>query len=247
MIDIHSHILPGVDDGAEALADTVAMIRELAMAGVTDIVATPHYIFETSYAMPAKTNEEILAIVRKAVERTGVRVNLYLGNEIYIDKRILRLLELAAVKPLAESRYLLIELPMNGKFEGAEDIFKELMEKGYKVILAHPERYAKFQKDFAGLEKLHEMGILFQCNIGSILGQYGKKVEKLVRRLAKQKWIFAFGSDIHHPSRAEYLERLEARKARTFLEVAKERLLNYYSEMELEQVLVENPREILKK
>ena len=162
-----------------------------------------------------------------------IKRDLYLGNEIYVNPNISDLLKHKILSPLADSKYLLIELPMSGNFEGYEDIFYNLKAEGYTVVLAHPERYMTTQKDFRLLERLRSLDVLFQCNLGSIVGQYGHKAEKTVKKLAKKDMIFAFGTDTHH--------------MRDFSEIdeALARLSRIYGEAKLDVLLTDNPMKIL--
>lgn len=233
MIDIHSHILPGIDDGAVTLEDSVDIVRELASQGVTDIIATPHYIEETIYMSLRTRNLRLIDELKQELADKEIAVNIYLGNEIYINEQISELLEKGEISPLADSDYILVELPMSGDYPNYMDILANLMQKGFKVILAHPERYAAIQKNPKIAEELHEMGVFLQCNTGSITGQYGKHAYKVAKMLAKRKMIFAFGSDIHHCRGEDSISQ------------AKKKLGKYYKGDELTKVLVENPREIL--
>ena len=233
MIDLHSHILPGIDDGSPDFETSVKLVSELARAGVTDVVATPHYIEETIYTSPKVKNSKLLKELQKKLKAEGVDVKVYLGNEIYISKNIKNLVEDGLISGLFESKYLLVELPMSGDFPNYRDIFLELLRSGYKVVLAHPERYVAFQKDFDLITELSEMGILLQCNFGSFAGQYGKSVFKLAKRLAKEKMIWAMGSDIHHLHGDRWIPS------------AVKKMSKYYSENELKEILDLNPRKIL--
>ena len=233
MIDLHSHILPGIDDGASSISDSVELVRELASGGVTEIFATPHYIDETIWTSPRDDNLKLLESLQERLDEEGVDVKIHLGNEIYINREILDLLKSDKISPMGESKYVLVELPMSGDFPGYLDIFLELLRAGYKVILAHPERYTNFQDNFELLSELYEMGVLLQCNIGSFVDQYGKAARKLAVKLAKEKMIFGVGTDIHH---------LRGKK---FLPEASKKLGKYYSSDELEEILVGHPREIL--
>lgn len=233
MIDIHSHILPGIDDGARTLDDSVAIVRDLLSQGVTDVIATPHYVDETIYVSPKADNVALLDQLRERLSADGVSMNVYLGNEIYINDKIPELLESGVLSCLSDSKYLLVELPLNDEFQDYESVLADLIERGYQVILAHPERYAITQEDYSLITDLCDAGVLMQCNIGSILGKYGKAAQKLVKRLAKDKLIFTFASDIHHASHSGFI--MNARK----------KLLKYYDEKELEKLLVDNPRKII--
>ena len=233
MIDIHSHILPGIDDGARTLYDSVEIARELASQGITDIIATPHYVNETKYVSPRGHNRRLLMELRKKLAEEGVKVNVYLGNEIYIDEEIEKLIKMGKISTLADSRYLLVELPLHEKYQNYEDVLGSLLNVGYQVVLAHPERYEIVQEDYGVAKELYEMGVLFQCNLCSIVGKYGKNARKMIRKLAKDKMIFAFGSDIHRCSRTNQIK------------VAQRKIAKYYNGAELERVFVKNPRKIL--
>lgn len=234
MIDIHSHIIPGVDDGAETLVDSVDVVRELVAQGVTDIVATPHFVDGSVYVSPKEKNKELFGELVETLKAREIDVNIYLGNEIYITERIDQLIKSGVVSTLADSKYVLVELPLNGEYTNYEDILESLGFFGYQVILAHPERYGIFQEDYSKLMNLCEMGILLQCNIGSVIGKYGKDVKRQVKRLMKEKMVFCFGSDMHHARGKNEIVR------------AMKKMRKYYNDSELERVLVRNPRNILK-
>lgn len=233
MIDLHSHILPGIDDGAKTFEDSVKIVKELCGQGITDMVATPHYICETNYVSTRANNAKLLNELKKRLKQEEVEVNLYLGNEIYIDSTIRKLLDGKKIATLADSKYVLVEFPLNGQFPNYEDILGDLIQSGYKVILAHPERYVMVQEDFQVLQDLYDVGVLLQCNLGSFLGKYGKREEKIAIRLAKEGMIFGFGSDIHH-----------CRGDKSIAKAIK-KLRRYYSQNELERVLIQNPRKVI--
>ena len=235
MIDIHAHILPGIDDGARTLTDSADLVRELVASGVTAIVATPHFVPETNYVSPKKENTKLLKELKRAISNEGLDVELYLGNEIYIDRNIEGLMKHGKISMMAGSDYLLVELPLSGEFPNYRDIMLDLMEAGRRVILAHPERYEIAQKDFGVLEELHKMGVLFQCNLCSVTGKYGRGAKKVLKKLLEQKMVFGFGSDIHHCHGADYW--LAAQKKMT----------KYCDEKELNRLLVANPRKIIGK
>lgn len=233
MIDIHSHILPGVDDGARTLTDSMDIIRELAGCGVTDVVLTPHYVSDTKYVSSRRDNLRLISDLKTALFDEGLNINVYLGNEIYINTEIISLIKKGVISPMANSEYLLVELPLNGEFPNYEDYLDDLIRSGYKVILAHPERYEIVQEDYDIINRLNGQGVLFQCNLGSILGQYGRAAKKVIKKLAKDNFIFAFGSDIHHCHGAEYWKK------------AQQKLAKYYSKSEFEKVMTTNPRQVL--
>ena len=211
MIDIHSHLLFGVDDGSRTLEESVHVIKKLSEVGYTDIILTPHYINDSTYVSTREENLDVLKRLKVGLIRNNVNVNLYLGNEIYIDSEIANLLKNNIISSLNDTKYLLIELPMSGENEIYYDVFLDLINMGYKVILAHPERYISFQKDFNKVYELKELGVLLQSNVGSILGDYGRGAKKTIKRLLKENLITFMGTDIHH-NKEEYTFVLKANK-----------------------------------
>lgn len=191
-IDVHSHIIPAVDDGAQDAAQSVAMLEQLEREGAKAIICTPHYIADSGSAYTREQNKALFEILKRCT-----KLKLYLGNEIYIDENIEELLAKKIVSPLADSEYVLVELPMSGHFADYEDILLDL-SRSYKVILAHPERYKAFQKDFSLIESLVKEGILLQCNFGTLQGQYGKEAMRTLKQILKKRYAFCFGTDIHH-------------------------------------------------
>ena len=234
MIDVHAHLIPQVDDGSHSFEDSVEIVRGLSSVGVTDIIITPHFVSESTWTSSRYKNQLSLTKLKTALKKANIKVNLYLGNEIYIDQDIQSFIDQKLVNPLAGGKYLLVELPMSGEFPQCDDILLTLIRSGWHVILAHPERYTGFYKNLDRLYELSNMGVLFQCNLGSVIGQYGRKPQKTIKKMAKEHLIWCFGTDIHHTR--DYAEITKAQIA----------LQKYYSEDELNQLLVNNPRKILR-
>lgn len=234
MIDIHSHLLYGIDDGSKSLKESISIIKHLEEVGFTDIVLTPHYINDSNYNSPRADNLKLLDNLKKALAENNININLYLGNEIYMDDDIYDLLISDKISSLNDSKYLLIELPMTGEYEGYIDIFEYLISEGYRVVLAHPERYLSFQKDFNKVIELEEIGVYFQCNLESILGSYGKGAIKTIKKLLKKKKVSFLATDIHH-RKHDYNKYSKAIK----------KIRRYISKEELEILLVKNPKKII--
>lgn len=234
MIDIHSHLLFGVDDGSRTLEESVHVIKKLSEVGYTDIILTPHYINDSTYVSTREENLDVLKRLKVGLIRNNVNVNLYLGNEIYIDSEIANLLKNNIISSLNDTKYLLIELPMSGENEIYYDVFLDLINMGYKVILAHPERYISFQKDFNKVYELKELGVLLQSNVGSILGDYGRGAKKTIKRLLKENLITFMGTDIHH-NKEEY----------TFIEKAKKKMGKYLTQNQINNIFENNAKVLL--
>ena len=195
MIDFHSHILPGIDDGAKNLEQSIAMVNEAKKVGFTKIISTSHYM-ENYYECNEKNRKELLEQVQKNVNG----IELCLGNEIYITNNIIELLQNGQASSINGTKYVLFEFPLiNTRPMNDKEVIYRLVENGYIPIIAHPERYPFIQENPDYLYELEEMGALFQANYGSIIGMYGLKAKKTLKILLKNNLISFFGSDAHRP------------------------------------------------
>ncbi|TJX12820.1 capsular biosynthesis protein [Tissierella creatinini] len=196
MIDIHSHILPYMDDGSKDMDMSLRIAEIYVENGIYKVIATPHYMDGVMY----KSNEELrigLENLKKSLARAGIPLELYPGNEVYIKPDIIDDLEKGKISTLNDSRYILIELPMNEIPIYVEELIYELCIKGYVPIIAHPERYTKISKDPNILYRYISMGALAQINLKSIEGFYGSRVKNTAELLLKHKMIHFVGSDSH--------------------------------------------------
>ena len=234
MIDIHCHLLFNVDDGVKTIEESVTIIKDMYECGYSDIILTPHYISSSKYSSSKQENIKKINELKKILEKNSIPMNIYLGNEIYIDYDILDLLNEGEISSLNDSKYVLIELPMSGEFNGYIDVFSELINYGYKVILAHPERYYAFQKDFDKVYELDRIGVLFQSNLDSIIGGYGKNAKKMMKRLLKEHLLSFLATDIHH-RKNDYNKWEKAHK----------KALKYINEDEFNKLVIDNPSKIV--
>ena len=128
MIDLHSHILPGVDDGSRNIEDSLAILRGLEKQSITRVVLTPHYVTETNYNSSFVKNQKIFAELQKKVKAEKIKIKLHLANEIYIDPEIRKLIRTKKISGINGAKNLLIELPMSGEFDEYESISREEYE-----------------------------------------------------------------------------------------------------------------------
>ncbi len=233
MIDIHSHILFDIDDGSRSISESVEILKNMSELGFTDVVLTPHYIVDSKYENTKNEKEFKLNLLKEELNKNNIDINLYLGNELFIDPSIVKRLDDNALS-INNSKYILLELPMNGEYNNSYGIICGLIEKGYKVIMAHPERYLSVQNDISVLDELVDLGVLFQSNIGSLFGMYGKDAKKTVKKLLKEKYISFLSTDIHHKT-YNY----------EFFEDINKKLKKYYNEKEIEDLLVNNAKCVL--
>ena len=191
MIDMHTHILPNIDDGSESMEETIKMLKEAKKAGFTDIITTSHYI-ENSYDITKRERKNIINEIKSKLDIENINIKLYNGAEAYISNNIYEL-----IPTLNNSKYLLMELPMNNKVLYLDNVIYSLESKGITPIIAHPERYSYVQNDIKFVEELVERGVLFQSNYGSIIGKYGNDASKCAKKLLKKKLIHFLGTDTH--------------------------------------------------
>lgn len=235
MVDIHTHILPNIDDGSSCKEMSLAILQEAEKCGVTDLIFTPHFIFGSKYDLNNAKKETLLKSWKRVAKKNKININLYLGNEIFVTNEIINLIKDNKIKTLNDSKYILFELPLNNDYNGLDNLIFDLRRKGYRPILAHPERYTNFQKNPSLLMDLLDKGLLLQVNVGSFFGFYGKKAKELVSLLAKHKMIHFFGSDVHYDNSGIYdnVSNLYSK------------LSKYYSQDEINDLLTNNALKVI--
>lgn len=209
MTDTHSHILFDLDDGSSSIKESIELLKKLKNIGFNNIILTPHYIKGSEYSANNQEKLTKLEILQKELIKENIKINIFLGNEIFISNDILSLLEDDKISSLNNSKYLLIELPFHNQILNLEDTIYEIKLKGYIPIIAHPERYTYFQEDYDLVDKLKESDVLFQSNYSSILGYYGKNSEKLLKYMLKKKYVDYLGTDIHHINKAFVIDNFD--------------------------------------
>ena len=213
MIDFHTHIIPNIDDGSRSVEETFNIIAEAKQAGFDKIVLTSHYM-EGYYETKVDEREVWLDAISKNLFIKEFDGTLYLGSEIYISNNIIGLLEDAKASTINNTSYVLFELPLNAEPLDFHNIIYQMQEYKLMPVLAHPERYSFIQKDPEILYDLAQQGVLFQANFGSIIGQYGKKAQALVRKMFQCHLVHFLGSDVHrqgtiYPQISQCLREIE--------------------------------------
>lgn len=192
MIDFHSHILPKIDDGSRSYDETKNLLLEARNIGINKIVSTSHYA-SNCFEVPEYKREKII----EELNQEENVPEIILGSEIFLTYDIIDLLKEYKPSTINKTNYILIELPLREHFCNLRNTINKLKENNYKPILAHPERYSIIHKDFNLLFELQEMGVIFQSNYGSILGVYGSKPKKTIKKMLKTNLVTLFGSDVH--------------------------------------------------
>ncbi|MFC1887317.1 tyrosine-protein phosphatase [Candidatus Cloacimonadota bacterium] len=195
MIDIHTHILPYCDDGAETMDASLIELSEISNSGVTDVILTPHYI-RNIFKNSRNANVGTFLQLKQKLAEKDINVRIHQGTEIYLDDNIWQDIEKYQLN-LAESHYILVETGFSGFPSNLLEIFYQLVKKGYKPILAHPERYGDIMNDIDLAEELIYRDIYLQMNAGSFLGYYGNKVQRTAWKMLKRKLVHFLASDTH--------------------------------------------------
>lgn len=195
-VDMHSHLIPGIDDGAKTLDDTVEMVRHLQSLGYQKIYTTPH-IYNDYYPNEASTIQKGLAEVRERLHTEGVAIEIGAAAEYFMDEHYASLLDQGALLTLPNN-HVLLEMSFYGAPPLLDTYIFRTQTKGYKPIIAHPERYLFYENNFKGYEKLKAAGCLFQMNILSLVGYYNPQVQRNAQKLLKAGMIDLLGTDMHH-------------------------------------------------
>lgn len=235
MIDLHCHILPGVDDGAQTSEQAIQMARMAVRAGVRTIAATPHTnivrMFE-NYASAALTQR--FAAFRTLLREQNIPLELVAGAEIFFDGDVSGMLRRGAVPTLGGSQYPLVEFAFHDRPARVLDGLQSLLDAGYTPVIAHPERYRFVQRDPMLLTAFADMGCVLQVNKGSPLGRFGPAPLRASRYMLEQGLVHLVASDAHSEiERTPYLA-----DARDFLSDA-------YGDGCPRLLLERNPRHIL--
>ena len=198
MKDLHNHILPGLDDGCKNEEESLKVLNDLINSGINEVVFTPHYVFGTKYVADNKKKKDTFLRIKKIIEKNKLPIKVYLGNEILFCDNILELLEKGEILPINNSKNLLIEFPMMNLPHNDKNVFDELINSGYNIILAHPERYYFVREDINVLNDFVSMGVHLQGNYTSLFGKYGRTSKKILKKLLKRGMIDILASDTHH-------------------------------------------------
>ena len=206
-VDLHNHILPGVDDGLTTMTDTLLCLQQYAEWGMKRVICTPHisqdYHPNTNGQLQQAVNE-----VRQAVAEANLPIDVSLAAEYLLDELFYEQLERSELLSFGAQQYVLFETGWaNAPHQLEQSVFM-MQLKGYTPVLAHPERYHYYQTEPHHLMMLKEKGCLFQLNLMSLVGQYGKKAQQLAYKLLQTKHINFIGSDLHRPVHLATLERV---------------------------------------
>lgn len=221
--DIHSHFIPGIDDGARTMEDSLNLLRAMHEFGYRKVITTPHVMSDHF----RNTREGILSgldSLRNALSKEDLGIEVEAAAEYYLDFDLERKLKEEELLTFGK-KYLLFELSFMNPPDNLYHFIFEAQMKGYKPVLAHPERYPFWIQKFEEYEKLTDKGVLLQLNINSVTGYYSPAVKVLAEKLIKGGMISFLGSDCHHAGHIQLMQRAVKEKALAQL-MASGKLLN---------------------
>ncbi len=208
LVDMHNHILPGIDDGAKTVEDSIALIKGFGEFGVTHFVCTPH-IMDNYYPNDPKTINASLEMIKNGLKMNGLEhVKIEAAAEHMIDANFELLLERNDVMPL-KKQYLLVEMSYLQPSINFDEAIQKIAEHRFFPILAHPERYVYLKEGSSKYKKYKEKGILFQLNLLSLGTYYGKEVQHKALRLIEKGLIDYIASDIHNLNQLQNLKEIK--------------------------------------
>ena len=223
LVDMHSHLLAGIDDGVQTMEQAEEIITSFIGQGYTHLITTPHVMSDAYRNTPAIISEKLVAL-QSYLQSKNISIRISAAAEYYLDESLFKMLETNQPLLTFGNKYLLFETNfITEPFNLKEFIFLATT-KGYKLILAHPERYLYLQNNFLKVQDLLDRGVLLQLNISSITGYYSKPVQQMAFKLIDKGWVHWLGSDCHHLQHAALM--IKARQSRYFRKALTLPLLN---------------------
>ena len=234
LCDLHTHVLPCVDDGASSFEYALQMLKNAYASNVEAVVATPHYILSDDEDDNARLNKLIKEhFLQLRQEAAGIPVKLLQGAEVRVNEQMLNKLPQGAIPTINGGRYLLAEFSFAATLEYICDSLKSIIEFGFIPVVAHPERYASVCRNPAGVLRWLDMGAHLQLTGGSIMGEYGRTIKQTADILLKNDFVACVASDAHGLNhRSNYL-----------LDVC-DHLSVYYSKAYAKCLMYDNPMRI---
>jgi protein-tyrosine phosphatase len=195
--DIHCHLLPGIDDGSPSVETSIELLEALIAVGITKFICTPHIIGDL-YRNTPQTINSALAVLRKACRDRNMNVELSAAAEYMMDDYFMDLLRKKEPLLTLTKNYVLTELSYATAPGNLEKVAFELNINGYQPLMAHPERYFYYHKNYSAYHRMKELGFLLQVNLLSITGYYGKAAAKAAKYIIENNLHDFIGTDLHH-------------------------------------------------
>lgn len=208
--DVHSHFIPGIDDGAQNLEQSIELLTAMHELGYRKVVTTPHNMAD-GYKNPPEVILGGLEKLRAEVKRVGLDMEVDAAAEYYLDHELEKKVSNGTVLTFGD-KLLLFELPFLSEPNALAQVVFHMQTHGYRPVLAHPERYGFWHNDFAKYESLKERGVMFQLNMIALAGGYGPQAKQIAERLIDAGHYELIGSDCHHMGHIEAMKNTLSRQ-----------------------------------
>ncbi|MEK5481726.1 tyrosine-protein phosphatase [Viridibacillus sp. FSL R5-0888] len=226
LVDIHNHILPGLDDGPKSIEEALLLATDAVENGITHIIATPHH-HDGKYMNSSSVVEEAVFNFNKELYERSIPLEILPGQETHIYNSLISDLNKDLLTLANSGKYILIELPINHIPTYTFDILFQIQLKGYIPIIVHPERNMVFRKDKQKLYDIVNKGSLVQVTASSLIGVNGRAIKRYIKYLVKHNIVHFISSDSHHHIKRPFLLKAAYQYVR---EKFSEGLVSYYSE-----------------
>ena len=203
-VDLHSHFIPGIDDGSQSMEESLSLLKGMESLGYEKVITTPHIMFDLYRNTPQIIKEGLVSL-RKAAKAAGIKLEIEAGAEYYLDEGFYDHLHSDEVMSI-NGKYLLFETSYISKPLQIEDMIFEISAAGYTPLMAHPERYRYVSDPLKEYGRWKELGVLFQLDLNSLDGHYGKDAKKKAEILSEHGMIDFLGSDVHHLKQTKFLD-----------------------------------------
>lgn len=205
-VDMHSHFIPGIDDGSQNMEESLSLLRGMEALGYEKVITTPHIMVDVYRNTPTIIKEGLLSL-REAAKSEGINIEIEAAAEYYLDEGFYDHLHSGEVMSI-KNKYLLFETSYVSKPLQLEEMIFEISAAGYIPIMAHPERYRYVRDPLKEYSRFKELGVLLQLDLNSLGGHYGKDAKKKAEILSEKGMIDFLGSDIHHLKQTQFLDEV---------------------------------------
>jgi len=206
-VDIHSHFLPGIDDGAKDIEDSISLIKTMRSYGIKNIITTPHILGNVWPNNSTIIKSKLVEVKDALIANNITDVRLHASAEYLLDETFYKLLKANDLLTLKDN-FILVELSYFNPPANLYDILFEIRIEGYIPVIAHPERYLFYHNNLSQYDKLKLNGCKFQLNLLSLMGHYGKDIQKMANYLLKKNYIDFVGSDAHNTYHLHQLKKI---------------------------------------
>lgn len=196
IVDMHCHILSGLDDGAQSISETISMLRVAVSEGISDMIVTPHFRAGRFMTSPDAILQRLLQI-QEIADREQIPIRLYPGSEIYYFDDIVSCLRQHCLCTMNGTEYVLVEFSPSAMFRTMQNAADRMLSEGYRPILAHAERYACLLKNVENALFLRDIGVCLQVNASTVAGKNGMEGKRFVHLLLKRNAVDLIGTDAH--------------------------------------------------